>query len=139
MGGDSKNRHESIKIRNEDGHDITPKAPILGMIVREGNVIAKHVPDTKEKTLFPIIFKNVNIDTILITDNWRPYKKLRFCYHHFSVNHSAKEYVNGMVHTNNIECFWSHLKHGVDGIYHWVSEKRLQSYVEEYSLRFNTR
>ena len=44
-----------------------------------------------------------------------------------------------MAHTNNIECFWSHLKRGVDGIYHWVSKKHLQSYVDEFSLRFNTR
>lgn len=139
IGGDGKNKHNSKKIRNENGIDVSPKSPVLGMIERGGNVIAKQVPDTKDKTLFPIIFKNVEIDTTIITDDWKSYRKLRFGYHHFSVNHSAKEYVNGMAHTNNIECFWSHLKRGVDGIYHWVSTKHLQGYVDEYSLRFNTR
>jgi len=55
------------------------------------------------------------------------------------VNHGAKEYVNQMAHTNNVECFWSHLKRGIDGIYHWVSTDHLQGYIEEFSLRFNTR
>jgi len=60
-------------------------------------------------------------------------------YNHLRVNHSAKEYVNGMAHTNGMENFWSHLKRGIDGIYHWVSVKHLQTYVTEYTLRMNSR
>jgi hypothetical protein len=60
-------------------------------------------------------------------------------YSHIRVNHSAKEYVNGFAHTNGIENFWSHLKRGIDGIYHWVNVPHLQSYVNEYTLRYNTR
>jgi hypothetical protein len=44
-----------------------------------------------------------------------------------------------MFHTNGIENFWSHLKRGIDGIYHWVSRDHLQSYVNEFTLRYNTR
>ncbi len=44
-----------------------------------------------------------------------------------------------MAHTNGIENFWSHMKRGIDGIYHWVSKDHLQSYVTEFTLRFNTR
>jgi hypothetical protein len=44
-----------------------------------------------------------------------------------------------MAHTNGIENFWSHLKRGIDGIYHWCSKEHLQSYVDEFTLRFNTR
>ena len=44
-----------------------------------------------------------------------------------------------MAHTNGIEKFWSHMKRGIDGIYHWVSKDHLQSYVDEFTLRFNTR
>ena len=44
-----------------------------------------------------------------------------------------------MAHTNGIENFWSHLKRGIDGIYHWVSKEHLQSYVNEFTHRFNTR
>ena len=71
--------------------------------------------------------------------NLNPYVYTKRNYYHLSVNHSAKEYVNGMAHTNGIENFWSHMKRGVDGIYHWVSTKHLQSYVDEFSLRYNTR
>lgn len=44
-----------------------------------------------------------------------------------------------MAHTNGIENFWSHLKRGIDGIYHWVSKTHFQSYVDEFTYRFNTR
>jgi hypothetical protein len=44
-----------------------------------------------------------------------------------------------MIHTNNIENFWSHLKRGINGIYHWVSKEHLQQYVSEFTLRYNTR
>jgi hypothetical protein len=67
------------------------------------------------------------------------YDGLNSKYNHKKVNHGAKEYVNMMAHTNNIENFWSHLKRGVDGIYHWVSKDHLQSYIDEFTLRYNTR
>ena len=44
-----------------------------------------------------------------------------------------------MAHTNGIENFWSHLKRGIDGIYHSISKQHLQSYIDEFTLRFNTR
>lgn len=52
---------------------------------------------------------------------------------------SAKEYVRGRIHTNNIEGFWSLLKRGIGGVYHSVSEKYLQSYINEYGFRYNHR
>ena len=55
------------------------------------------------------------------------------------VNQGAKQFVNIMAHTNGIEKFWSHMKRGIDGIYHWVSKDHLQSYVDEFTLRFNAR
>jgi len=140
IGGDAKNKHEGKKERNENGRAISTKSPVFGMIERGGNVIAKQITDTKSNTLLPIIRKNIIHFSTILTDDNSAYNQLRAVgYLHFSVNHSAKEYVNGMIHTNNIECFWSHLKRGIDGIYHWVSTKHLQGYVDEYSLRFNTR
>lgn len=55
------------------------------------------------------------------------------------MKHAVKEYVRDDVHTNTIENFWSHLKRGITGIYHWASQKHLQSYVDEYVFRHNTR
>ena len=60
-------------------------------------------------------------------------------YDHNFVKHGADQYVDGMVHTNNIENFWSLLKRGIDGIYHHVSDKHLSRYVNEYTFRYNNR
>jgi len=87
----------------------------------------------------PIIQETVENDSSIMTDEYTAYKDLKFEYSHNTVNHGAKEYVNQMAHTNGIENFWSHLKRGIDGIYHWVSKEHLQSYVIEFTLRFNTR
>ena len=60
-------------------------------------------------------------------------------YQHKRINHSQKVYVVGDVHTNTIEGFWSLVKRGIGGVYHSVSAKYLQSYLDEYSFRYNRR
>ena len=60
-------------------------------------------------------------------------------YYHRRINHSAKVYVDGDIHTNTIEGFWSTVKGGLRGVYHSVSAKWLQSYLDEYSFRYNHR
>lgn len=139
MGGEEKNKHESKKTDGTQGRSTKTKKPVLGMKERGGNVIAKVVDDTKQKTVMPIIAANVAAGCNVCTDEWHAYNKLGLTYNHSRVNHGATEYVNGMAHTNGMENFWSHLKRGVDGIYHWVSVKHLQSYVTEFSLRMNSR
>jgi len=56
-----------------------------------------------------------------------------------SVNHGAGEYVRGIVHTQNIESFWSLFKRGVMGSYHHVSKEYLPLYLNEFSWRHNNR
>ena len=85
-----------------------------------------------------LIEKNVEKGSYLMTDDARIYEASRG-YIHRIVNHSAKQYVNGMAHTNTIEGFWSHFKRGIDGIYHQISFKHLQRYAHEFSLRYNSR
>ena len=58
---------------------------------------------------------------------------------HESVNHSAKEWVRGDVHTNSIECVWSLLKRSIIGSYHHLSVKHLPAYLDELEWRFNHR
>jgi transposase-like protein len=139
VGGAASNKHANKKNRNENGGTLHEKQPVLGMIERDGNVIAKVVPNRNKETILPIIYGTVEQDTIVMTDEYTAYKDLKHDYTHLRVNHGAKEYVNQMAHTNGIENFWSHLKRGIDGIYHWVSKGHLQSYVDEFSFRFNTR
>jgi transposase-like protein len=139
IGGKNKNKHNSKKQAGTRGRSTKDKTPILGMIEREGHVIAKVVVDTKMHTIQPVIFENVSNGSIVMTDEYQSYNQMKKSYDHRRVNHGAKQYVNQMAHTNGIENFWSHLKRGIDGIYHWVSKLHLQSYVNEYCLRYNTR
>jgi hypothetical protein len=80
------------------------------------------------------------INATIYTDEHMPYRTLpKLGFKHTSVNHGVKEFVNGMASTNTAEGFWSHLKRGINGIYHHVSAKHLQRYCDEYSYRWNTR
>jgi len=139
IGGEEKNKHESKKTAGTQGRSTKTKKPVLGMKERGGNIIAQVVDNTKQKTVTPIIKANVKEGATVCTDEWQAYNKLGGDYKHLRVNHGAKEYVNGMASTNGMENFWSHLKRGIDGIYHWVSVKHLQTYVTEFTLRMNSR
>lgn len=139
VGGEAKNKHSNKKNRNENGGTLHEKQPVLGMRERDGNVVAVVVPNRNKEILLPIIQETVENDSTIMTDEYTAYRDLKHDYTHLRVNHGAKEYVNQMAHTNGIENFWSHLKRGIDGIYHWVSKEHLQAYVDEFTLRFNTR
>lgn len=139
VGGDSKNKHANKKIKNEAGNTITSKVDVIGFRERGGNVVAMVIPDRLKETLLPKVYENVKPDAVIMTDENPSYTDLGNNFEHYTVNHSAKQYVNMMAHTNGIENFWSHLKRGIDGIYHSVSKWHLQAYVNEFTLRFNTR
>lgn len=139
IGGKTSNKHASKVNRTAQGGAINEHTPVLGMKERDGIVIAKVVKSRERNVLTPIIYDTVAKKSTVYTDEYRGYSKMKYRYNHASVNHGAKQYVNGMAHTNGIENFWSHLKRGIDGIYHWVSVSHLQSYVDEFTLRFNTR
>lgn len=74
-----------------------------------------------------------------MTDDWTAYNSLDVYYERYSINHSAGRYVNSQIHTNTIEGFWSQFKRGIVGIYHWASQKHLQSYLDEFAYRYNAR
>ncbi len=116
------------------------KEPVFGIVERNGRVMAKHVKSTGARVLIPLIEANVAPDNAIMTDQYGAYRTLvRRGYTHTTVNHSTLEYVRGNVHTNTIEGFWSQLKRSIDGTYHAVSPKYLQSYVDEFVFRYNFR
>ena len=122
------------------GRGAEGKAKVLGAVQREGKVIANVVPDVKRHTLVPFMAHNVNRDAILFTDEFPSYDHMtRIGYKHLRIEHHAKEYVRGNIHTNSIEGFWSLVKRGISGVYHAVSPKYLQSYLDEYTFRYNHR
>lgn len=139
VGGKNKNRHANKKIENSQGRSYKDKTPVLGMIERKGNLIAKVITDTKAETLTPEVIKAVKDTASVITDEWLGYKSLKRFYDHNFVKHNEGEYLNGRVYTNTIEGFWSLLKRGIVGIYHFTTRKHLQKYVDEFVFRYNTR
>ncbi|MBX3163977.1 MAG: IS1595 family transposase [Bacteroidetes bacterium] len=139
VGGKNKNRHKSKKVENSQGRSYKDKTPVLGMVERGGKLAAKTIENTQAETLTPEIVAAVKQTANIYTDEWLGYKDIKWIYDHAFVKHNSHEYVNGRVHTNTIEGFWSLLKRGIFGIYHSTSKKHLQKYVDEFVFRYNTR
>jgi transposase len=120
--------------------DNKHKTSIVGVVQRGGRVVARVTKDVKRDTLFAIIKEHVLPESTVFTDDFPAYIGLEARgYTHHRINHSAKVYVMGNVHTQTIEGFWSLIKRGIGGVYHAVSQKYLQSYLNEYSFRYNRR
>ena len=114
------------------------KTGVVGMTDREtGKVTAKVVQSTDAATLQGFITDHVEGDTTVFTDDAKANKGMPF--DHESVNHSVKEYVREQAHTNGIESHWAMMKRGHEGIYHKMSPKHLDRYVQEFAGRHNIR
>lgn len=137
VGGKERNKHTSKKQKGSQGG--ANKEIVLGMIERDGKLNAKKVTERTSAVLLPEIYEAVSLTAKLYTDEHVGYKSLKRVYDHSVIKHNANEYVNGRIHTNTIEGFWSLLKRGIFGIYHFTSKKHLQMYVDEFVFRYNTR
>ena len=138
VGGKNKNRHQEKKVEHSQGRSVKDKAPVFGMVERGGKLNAKVVKDTACETLTQETVKYVK-DALVYTDEWWGYRSIKQLFQHEIVNHKCKEYVRNSVYTNTIEGFWSLLKRGIIGIYHFTSKQHLQRYVDEFVFRYNTR
>jgi transposase-like protein len=123
------------------GRGAEQKTCVVGAVERGGKVIAIASSDVSSKTLHGVAKEYILPDSIVYTDEWRGYNGLGKVngYEHRRINHSAGVYVVGTTHTNTIEGFWSLVKRGIGGVYHSVSKKYLQTYLDEYSFRYNRR
>lgn len=139
VGGKNKNRHNSKKVKHSQGRSSNDKTPVVGMVERQGKLMAKTVDNVQMATLTKEIIQNVKESAKIYTDEWLGYNGLKRIYDHSIVKHNQAQYVVGRVHTNTIEGFWSLLKRGIVGIYHFTSKKHLQMYVDEFVFRYNTR
>lgn len=114
------------------GRGSENKTIVAGVVERQSAVIARVVPDVKAKTLIPLIQDKVELGTMIYTDEFPSYNQLsNKGYGHERVFHGQKQYVIGEAHTNSLEGFWSLVKTGIRGVYHQVSPKYLQTYVNE--------
>lgn len=116
------------------------KTAVFGVVQRKGRVMAVTVPNVKKATLMPHLTRRVLPKETIYTDELKSYNDLtKAGYQHDRVNHSEAVYVSGDVHTNTIEGFWSLTKNGIRGVYHSVSSKHLQGYLNEYAWRYSHR
>ncbi len=124
------------------GRGAAGKTIVMGMVERKGNARVFVTPDVKARTLLPIILEHIPTvkGTVIYTDELPSYNRLTTLgYAHERVQHSAKQYVAGNAHVNNVEGLWSTVKRGIDGVNHAVSPKYLQGYLDSYVFRRNHR
>lgn len=130
------------KAKNKAFGPPPKKEAVFSLVEREGNVRSFHVTNVNSKTLRPILVKNADRASHLMTDDSVVYPKMgREFAGHSSVNHSKDEYVRlgGFAHTNTVESHFATLKRGVYGTFHSVSEAHLHRYLTEFDFRYNTR
>ncbi len=138
IGGKEKNKHEKKKLKA--GRGAVGKTPVVGARGRGcKQVVAKPIANTGQAELEGFVDGNVPKGEIVYTDDHKGYTGLSNTRKHGTVRHSLKEYVKGDVHTNSIESFWALLKCGHYGVYHNMSPKHLERYVDEFSTRLNMR
>lgn len=138
IGGKARNMHakdrkEKIRGRGPDGKTI-----VAAVLERGGKVRAKVMPTRKKKDVQPLVRENVTAGSAVYSDALLSYEGLSADYAHQVIDH-AVEYVNGQVHTNGMENFWSLLKRGLNGTYISVEPFHLFRYCDEQAFRFNTR
>ncbi|MGE5297899.1 MAG: IS1595 family transposase [Acidobacteriaceae bacterium] len=124
--------------RRPEKHKMENKTAVFGMVERKGRVRSRVVSDESRHIVQPILRSNVALGSYIMTDDHKAYKKLADFHHQF-VKHLHLEYVRGSVHTNTIEGFWSQIKRSINGTYHAVSPKYLQTYLDYLSYQYNLR
>jgi transposase-like protein len=131
---------KKLKTRKEVAAFREAKTTVLGMVERGGRVRVRVIASRRGEPLSGAVRANVNPEAIIFTDDWMAYKPLSREYaDHRVINHSAGDYVIGDIYTNTIEGFFGNLKTGMRGAYKQVSNKWLQSYLDEYAWRYNER
>jgi transposase-like protein len=130
--------HKSKREEKIQGRGSSGKVAVMGLLERHGEVRTKVVPDTKSRTLQVEVRENVEPGSQLYTDALKSYKGLDPEYVHQVVDH-AEKYVEGKVHTNGLENFWSLLKRSLKGTYVSIEPYHLFRYLDEQAFRFNER
>jgi len=145
IGGKARNMHAAKRKRlgMKAGRTMPGKVAVMGLLERHGKngtsrVRAHVVPTVDRGTLQAHVRNDVSRWSRLHTDEYSGYDGLCYDYTHNVINH-AEAYVNGNVHTNSCENFWSLLKRGLKGTYMAVEPFHLFRYLDEQAFRFNER
>lgn len=115
------------------------KTAVVGIVEKGGMAKAFATKHANATNTIPFLKANIAQGSVIHTDESRIYTRVKRDFDHAFVNHSKYQYVKAGVSTNTIEGFWGQLKRSIDGTYHSVSPKYLQSYVNEFVFRYNFR
>lgn len=137
IGGKARNMHASKRERRITGTGGKDKTAVMGILERGGKVRATVIPNRKKSALQTEVRKHVEAGSALYTDALQSYNGLDE-FEHQVVDH-AVQYVDGKVHTNGLENFWSLLKRGINSTYVSVEPFHLFRYLDEQVYRYNNR
>ena len=131
IGGKARNMHKNVKARRitGQGRNTDDKIMVMGILERGGKIRTKIIADRKQETLHGAVRANVEAGAALFTDTFGAYKGLQGEFEHQVVDHALR-YVEGRVHTNGLENFWSLLKRGIGGTYVAVEPFHLFRYLD---------
>jgi transposase-like protein len=136
VGGKAINKHG----RRSGKGGSNDKTPVMGVVERGGDVVAKVLPVASKANVHDFIRETVDPDAEMLVTDAHPYYRGSMGYaRHVIVNHQQGEYKRGEAHTNSIESVWALLKRQIVGTHHWVSAKHLEKYVQEMTWRLNRR
>lgn len=138
IGGKARNMHNSERKRRITGTGPKDKTAVMGLLERGGKVRTSVIPNRRKKVIQGEVRKHVAAGAVLYTDALLSYEGLASEYAHQVIDH-AVAYVNGNIHTNGMENFWSLLKRGISGTYVSVEPFHLFRYLDEQSFRHNNR
>jgi transposase-like protein len=138
IGGKARNMHVAQRQRRITGSGPKDKTAVMGILERGGQVRTTVVNDRKKKTLQAEVKKHIEAGAALYSDDLKSYEGLAGEYAHKVIDHAVK-YVDGAVHTNTLENFWSLLKRGLHGTYVSVEPFHLFRYLDEQTFRYNNR
>jgi transposase-like protein len=138
IGGASRFMHAGRRKRMITARGVKDKATAFGILERGGEIRAFAVPNRRKAALQTAINQHVKDETPLYTDALMSYVGLRARYQHEVIDH-ARKYVEGRVHTNGLENFWSLFKRGIKGTYIGIEPFHMQRYLDEQVFRYNNR
>lgn len=138
IGGKARNMHVDKRERRITGTGGKDKTPVMGILERGGKVHVKVVPNRRKKALHAEVKAHVAAGSALYSDALKSYDGLSQEYAHQVIDH-AEKYVDGRVHTNCLENFWSLLKRGINGTYVSMEPFHLFRYLDEQAYRYNNR
>lgn len=143
IGGRARLMHHAKRMEKIKARGPMGKAAVMGLLERHGpaghsRVHAKVVQDVGLRTLQSEVLDKVRTGSNLYSDAHGGYEGLAYHYHHGVIDH-AEKYVDGQIHTNSLENFWSLLKRTIKGTYVSVEPFHLFRYLDEQVTRFNHR